>query len=191
MATAGICAASNLDRQTEPAENNRMSSRTTEEIRQVKDDLFFATLRDTGRPSTAAEVSGMDRSNLYKRRKADPAFAERWDAALDLYADTLEAEAHRRAVLGTEKGVWHQGIEVGKERQFSDSLLLAMLKAKRRREYGDTSKLELTGADGGPVQVEESPIVAARKIAFALALGLRAAEATPPTEPATDGSDLA
>jgi len=71
-------------------------------------------------------------------------------------------------------------------REYSDSLLLAMLKAKRKREYGDSSKVELTGADGGPVKVEESPIEIARTIAFALALGLREKALQ-----AEDGSDLA
>lgn len=166
-----------------------MSAFTTETQR-AKDDLFFATLRSTGRVTESAVAAGIDYSHAYKRRKADPEFAERWSQALDAYADVLEAEAHRRAVEGIEKGIWHQGLQVGKERQFSDSLLALMLKAKRRREYGDTSKVELTGADGGPVQVEESPIVAARKIAFALALGLRAAEETTSPELA-NGEDLA
>lgn len=73
------------------------------------------------------------------------------------------------------------------EKQYSDSLLLAMLKAKRKREYGDASKVEITGADGGPVAIEETPTQLARKIAFALALGLRAAK----EQPADDGRDLA
>jgi hypothetical protein len=74
------------------------------------------------------------------------------------------------------------------EKQYSDSLLLAMLKAKRKREYGDASKIELTGADGGPVAIEETPTQIARKIAFALALGLRAAKEAPQQD---NGEDLA
>lgn len=75
-------------------------------------------------------------------------------------------------------------------REYSDSLLALMLKAKRKREYGDSSKVELTGADGGPVKTEQSPTEIARSIAFALALGLRAKEQQATVEPA-DGSDLA
>ncbi len=74
-------------------------------------------------------------------------------------------------------------------REYSDSLLSLMLKAKRKREYGDASKIELTGADGGALKVEESPTAIARSIAFALALGLRAKEQAVPS--ADDGSDLA
>jgi hypothetical protein len=148
--------------------------------------LFIAELTKDGNVSRAAHVAGVDRSNAYQKRLKDAEFAERWENAIETAADALEAEARRRAVEGTDKGVWHQGVQVGTEKQYSDSLLALMLKAKRRREYGDSSKVELTGADGGPVQIEDNPLQSARKIAFALALGLRAAAEQP-----DDGSDLA
>lgn len=182
----------------------------------VKHDLFFAELAKHGRPATAARTAQLDRSNLYKLKDSDLAFAARWADALELFADRLEGAANQRAVDGLVKPVIHQGNltfiyklgpdgrplkddeghyildldEEGKPkflhtREYSDSLLLAMLRAKRK-EYGDKSKIELTGADGGPVKVEESPTEIARSIAFALALGLRAKE-----QAAADGSDLA
>lgn len=156
----------------------------------AKHNIFFAELAKHGLVATAARTAEIDRSNAYKLRDADPEFAERWLEALELYADGLEEAAHRRAVEGIPKGVWHQGQQVGEELQYSDSLLLAMIKAKRKREYGDASKIELTGADGGALKVEQSPTEIARSIAFALALGLRAKEQQAAAEP-TDGSDLA
>ncbi len=155
----------------------------------IKHDLFFAEMAKHGLVTTAANTAGIDRSNAYKLRDSDPGFAERWTKALETYVDTLEAAAHQRAVTGFKKGVWHQGQQVGEEIQYSDSLLSLMLKAKRKREYGDASKIELTGADGGALKVEESPTAIARSIAFALALGLRAKEQAVPS--ADDGSDLA
>jgi hypothetical protein len=159
----------------------------TTEALQTKDDLFFAELKRSGQVTRAAAVAGVDRSHAYKRRDNDESFAAKWDAALETYCDLLEAEAHRRAVMGTDKGVWHQGVQVGTEKQYSDSLLALMLKAKRKREYGDASKVELTGAEGGPVKIDDTPLQSARKIAFALALGMRAAAAPA----ADDGTDLA
>jgi hypothetical protein len=51
-----------------------------------------------------------------------------------------------------------------------------MLRAKRPKEYGDKSKMEISGADGGPVKIEEAPTAIGRKLAFALAIGMRALE---------------
>lgn len=52
-----------------------------------------------------------------------------------------------------------------------------------------SDRVELTGKDGGPVKIEKSPTEAARAIAFALAMGLKAkaqeSESTPPA-----GEDL-
>ena len=139
-------------------------------------EIFFETLAATDHVQKAVAASGLSPRSVYTWREKDPEFAQRWTDAREAYVDKLEAEAYRRAVEGTEKGVWHQGVQVGAERQYSDSLLALMLKAKRKREYGDSSKVELSGADGGPVKVEESPTAIGRKLAFALAVSMRALE---------------
>lgn len=158
------------------------------ELAAARREVFLSELAKHGRVTTAADTAGVDRANLYTRKKEDPVFAEQWATAIDRFADTLEEAARLRAVEGIDKGVYHQGVLMATEKQYSDSLLALMLKAKRKREYGDSSKVELTGADGGPVQVTESPIETARSIAFALAIGLRAKQAIPD---AGDGMDLA
>lgn len=155
------------------------------ELTNSRREVFLSELAKHGRVTAAADTAGLDRSHLYKRKNEDPGFAEQWATAIDRFADTLEEAARLRAVEGTDKGIYHQGELVATEKQYSDSLLLAMLRAKRK-EYGDKSKIELTGADGGALKVEESPTAIARSIAFALALGLRAQE-----KAKADGSDLA
>jgi hypothetical protein len=146
----------------------------TENFTEKRYNLFLAELALDGNATRAAKAVGVDRSNAYQRRLRNPTFARRWDDAIESFADAVEAEAFRRAVTGTTKGIWWQGARVGEEQQWSDSLLLALLKAKRPREYGDRSKLELTGAESGPVKIEESPTAIGRRIAFALILAARA-----------------
>lgn len=155
-----------------------------------RDDIFFTELAKDGFITRAAKVAGIDRSGAYKLYKADPEFAERWDAALDEYHDKLEEEARRRAVDGSDKGVWHQGVQVGTEKQYSDSLLALMLKAKRKKEYGDASRMELANAPGESFRIEESPTQITRRIAFVLAAGLRALQ-NQPAAVQDDGGDLA
>lgn len=67
--------------------------------------------------------------------------------------------------------------------KYSDSLMAKVLEAKVKK-YQRASKIELTGADGGPVELATSKIEQARRIAFALKQGLLAAKQ------AEDNSDL-
>lgn len=57
-------------------------------------------------------------------------------------------------------------------KKYSDALLGKVLEANVKK-YARLNKVELSGPDGGPMQSEETPLTAARKIAFALAMGLR------------------
>lgn len=139
-------------------------------------EIFFDTLAATDHVRKAVSASGLARRTVYAWRDSDPEFAQRWTDAREAYVDRLEAEAYRRAVEGIDKGVWHQGQQVGLEKQYSDSLLLAMLRAKRSREYGDKSKFEVSGPEGAPLQVTESPFTIGRRLAFALAVAMRAKE---------------
>ncbi len=148
-------------------------TRKTDPVDQRKIETFFETLAATDHVGEALRASGLPSRTVYGWRDKDPEFAQRWTEAREAYADKLEAEAFRRAVAGTPKGIWHQGVKVGEDVQYSGSLLALQLKAKRKSEYGDASRVELTGADGGAIKVEESPHAIGRKIAFALAVALR------------------
>jgi len=181
-------------------------------------ELFLAELAKDGIVSRATRVAGLDRSHTYQRRLRNPEFAQAWSDAIDTATDALEEEARRRAIEGHLEPVIYQGNvtylyrrdadghvlldEYGKPildldergqpkvltvRKPSDVLMALFLKAKRK-EFADHQKVELTGADGAPVQIEETPLVAARKIAFALALGLQNAPAAAGL--ADDGLDL-
>ncbi len=69
-----------------------------------------------------------------------PAWTIKEDAA-----DTLEAEAYRRAVEGVEKPTgWYRGVAGGVVREYSDSLLMFLLKGIRPDKYKD--RVEFKGA---------------------------------------------
>jgi hypothetical protein len=79
----------------------------------------------------------------------------------------LEDEAHRRAFDGTLEPVFHQGDECGTVRKYSDTLAIFLLKAHAPDKYRESSRMELTGANGGPVQISDTERAA--KIAAILA----------------------
>lgn len=131
---------------------------------------FLAALREVPVVSRACDAVGIERSTAYRAAESDPAFREAWDDAMEVGIDRAEQEAFRRAVDGTEKGVWHQGVLVGTERVYSDALMSLVLKGRRKKIYAE--RTEITGADGGPVQQVDETARSAR-VAQLLALAER------------------
>jgi hypothetical protein len=141
-------------------------------IEPYKQRRFLALLAHTGTPYRAAKLTPFDLSRAYKLKKADPDFAAAWQESLEQHGDVLEQEALRRATEGVTKGIYHQGTRVDEERVYSDTLMALLLKGNKPEKF-DRRQVELTGPGGGPVQIDEPPNQIARKIAFALAIGLR------------------
>lgn len=158
-------------------------------ISAAKYDMFFTELALDGNVTRACKVAGVDRRSAYQMRDK-PEFEARWQNALEEACDKLEAEARRRAVEGYEKGVWHQGVMVGVEKQYSDSLLALMLKGNRSK-YRDGGRLELANAPGETFAVSESPTQVARRIAFVFASAMQALGNQQPATDQDDGGDLA
>ena len=124
------------------------------------------------KPQCRRPAAKIDRTVPYKTRQDDPDFAAAYDDALDEACDGLELEARRRAHDGIDEPVVYQGelcgswvmpdgTVVSKDtpgallvpltvKKYSDSLLMALLKAHRPEKFRDNVKLEHmgTGKDG-------------------------------------------
>lgn len=85
--------------------------------------------------TTACKSENIGRRSYYEWREADPEFAKAADEAIECGIDLLEDEANRRA----------------KGPMGSDTLLIFLLKSKRRAVYGD--KIEHTGAFTNTVEL--------------------------------------
>ena len=106
--------------------------------------LFLSTLGQSANVSLACEVAHIDRSTAYKERSRNPVFRDEWDGAMDDAIDALEAEAWRRAKDGVEKPVFQGGKQVGAIREYSDTLMVTLLKAHRPEKYRENFKVETT-----------------------------------------------
>lgn len=104
--------------------------------------VFLKSLAEMGVVSRAAAAAGWTASTAYSFRKSDPEFKDMWDNALSFATDSLEYEARRRGMHGVEKPVYQQGKLVGYIREYSDPLLVLLLKAHRKDLFGDQQKLE-------------------------------------------------
>lgn len=109
---------------------------------------FLLALAETGLVSRAAAVAGWSVDMARSVRKADPDFAARWQDALEFAVDGLEEEARRRALEGTLKPVFQQGMLVGHVREYSDNLMNTLLKANRPEKYRDNHRLEVDAKGG-------------------------------------------
>lgn len=112
----------------------------------------------------AAREIGHDASGLYKRLKTDAEFKRAFTDVKNTMGDFALAEAYRRAVNGTEKGIYYLGQRVDTEQVYSDSLLMQILKATRP-EFRE--QLDLSNPDG-TLQANEAQIAA--RVASILAI---------------------
>lgn len=115
---------------------------------------FIASLRMYGVVAVAIRAAKINRTTLYDHRHKDANFAAKWADALEDAADALESEARRRAERGTLRPVFQRGEKVGSVREYSDTLMLAMLKAARPEKFRDNAKVEHVGANNGPIRTE-------------------------------------
>lgn len=117
---------------------------------------FCAALAETGIVRRACDAVSITRQTAYNWRDDDPEFAAAWERALKIGVSALEDEAHRRAFEGTDEPVYYNGSECGSVRKYSDTLAIFLLKAHAPEKYRENTRMELTGANGGPVQISDT-----------------------------------
>lgn len=117
-----------------------------------KRDAFLLALEETANVSKSCKKAKLPRRTAYEWRDDDPTFKSEWDAALDRATDAIEDEAIRRATEGTLKPVFYKGSKCGTIREYSDTLLIFMLKARRPEKFKERVTNEHIGAGGGPIQ---------------------------------------
>jgi hypothetical protein len=124
---------------------------------------FIDALASSGVVLAAVRAAGVARSVVYEWRAADEAFRSAWLEALDDSSDLLEAEAVRRAARGTPRPVFYRGEQVGSITEYSDALLMFLLKARRPETYREQATVRHEGrvsavvSETSGVPVERTP----------------------------------
>ena len=126
---------------------------------------FLDVLADTGVIQDGCRVAKVSRQTVYQWRKNDEVFEQAYADALNAASDALESEARRRAVEGVVRVKFNKEGTPFDEVQYSDTLLLALLKAKKPSEFADRSKTEISGPEGAPIQTNDTA-AAARLVAL-------------------------
>lgn len=126
------------------------------EIQHAKKRAFLTAYSHTASTVRAAEAAKCDRSSHHDWLKSDATYAAAFELAKVLSVECLEAEAARRAREGFDEGVWHQGVQVGTQRRYSDTLLIFLLKGAAPHKYRDNVRTELSGPEGKAIQVDST-----------------------------------
>jgi hypothetical protein len=120
---------------------------------------FLKHLAKTANITASAMVACITRRTAYNWKHAEPDFEEAWLDALEQATDTLEAEARRRALEGTPRPLTcKDGLIYDKDGKpvmvldFSDTLMVTLLKAHRPERFKDRSETHMTGT----LQVERT-----------------------------------
>ena len=113
-------------------------------MRHLKKRAFLAAFRETGNVRLACETADVGRSSHYRWLDEDPEYLEAFGLAKEDAIDTLEPEARRRAVEGVEMPIgWHKGEPGAYVREYSDVLLIFLLKGAAPEKYRD--RVEFNG----------------------------------------------
>ena len=122
----------------------------------AKKKKFLKKLKETMNVTLSAESVCVHPQTTYYHRRHDPVFEAAWEEALRDAVCELEGAAYNRALNGTKKGVYFNGVKVDEEVQTHDSLTQFMLKAHAPERYGDRKAVELSGPNGGPIRLDET-----------------------------------
>lgn len=103
---------------------------------------FLERLSEGATVTDAAKAAGVGRATTYRYRDSDPEFDAAWVEVHERSTEMMEAEAFRRAVKGVQKPVYHLGQRVGSVREYSDTLLIFLLKARRPETYRERLSID-------------------------------------------------
>ncbi len=120
-------------------------------------EIFLAALLKSSNVSAACRQAKIPRISAYNHRSKDEEFARAWDDALEEALDDAESEAWRRGRDGiiSNRQYDKEGNLISETRQYSDTLLIFMLKAHRPEKFRETIRNELTGARGNAIRLSQ------------------------------------
>jgi len=127
-------------------------------VTSAKKDKFLKALAQGASVTKAAQRAGFARQYAYELRDEDEEFAEAWDVAVEAGTDALEDEAVRRGKEGVRKPVYQGGKLAGYVREYSDTLLIFMLKGRRPETFKERVEQTHRGNIGIGVSAQRSDL---------------------------------
>jgi hypothetical protein len=138
------------------------SARTRKTDTKAAQSRFLACYSGCGDVLASSRAARVQRNQHYNWLRNDPTYPERFKQAHALAVRTLEDEAVRRARLGVKRLVMYKGKPCkladgtyAYETEYSDNLLMFLLKAYDRKRFGD--KIDTTFGPNWSGNIEDLP----------------------------------
>lgn len=110
--------------------------------KRTRQRAFLAAFARLGTVTHAAEAAGIHQDTHRDWLHKDEQYAADFATAKAALLDKLEREAIRRATEGTNKPVYWRGEVVGHVTEYSDTLLIFLLKANAPEKYRERVQID-------------------------------------------------
>ncbi len=116
---------------------------------------FLAAYERTGGVYLACKAIDICYATFFQWKKRDPEFLSNFESARERIGELLEQEARRRAFEGVVRPVFQGGKKVGTVREYSDQVLMFLLKGAKPEVYRENCKIQMDGnlRHSGAVQI--------------------------------------
>lgn len=108
-----------------------------------KQKVFLKSFANNPIVGRAAQDAEITKQSHYYWMRTDEVYKKIFEGLSDIIVGDLEEAAQTRAIEGVAKDVYFQGTVVGQEQQYSDTLLMFLLKAKRPEIYRERTSIDL------------------------------------------------
>lgn len=125
------------------SESNELEVSLFPEIAHPKKRAFLAAFIQTASVTVSAKLAEIDRRSHYVWKRDDEVYLKAFESARLMAAETLEAEAIRRAHDGVDEPQFYKGEICGHVRRYSDVLLIFLLKGAMPDKYKERQSIEL------------------------------------------------
>lgn len=113
---------------------------------------FLEVFRVLGNVSAACRDTGVDRRDVYRWKENDAKFLEAFNDAEAESTELMEREAYRRAVEGVRRPIYSRdGNHIDTVYDYSDTLLMFLLKARAPQRFRERYDHQHSGANGAPL----------------------------------------
>ncbi|MCM1516242.1 MAG: hypothetical protein NC080_07530 [Paraprevotella sp.] len=114
--------------------------------------IYLNELRENrGMELKARKAAGISLADIVRERQRNESFVEQEQEIMAYCGELIRQEVWRRGYDGIDKNVYFKGEVIATEKQYSDSLLLALAKAHDSRFV---EKKVVTGNNNGPIKIE-------------------------------------